>query len=717
MGRSRRDVIDGDTEHWVVRRVLEDTPEHPAPPPHEDYKEVASVLLAWGDHTGSGRPVFWGTGLISFGPVTAAQTAFMAAIDATTDITDFPGDFVAVGWSPTTYEVIEFGIHGEFPFQYVKWGEELGSSVYVGEFSITDRGITLRGQADSAHYTGYRLDDAVFEATDTNFHSVLFWDLNIIDGTPDADLLQGGKRPETLRGLDGHDTLNGGRGDDKVEGANGRDLIEGGDGDDELYGGEGKDTLIAGDGSDKLVGGGDDDLLDPGAIVFGQFGLLDFNVDGGDGIDRVVLDYSDLRVLTPLLVGGTFVFPLPIINVEAVELIGGVSGDYLKGGGFADRLAGGAGHDVLLGGGGNDTLDGGPGGGAPSSLIVGGTDSRDAAWRLDHMYSLDAEPNIADATTIPHVTLELTIPGHDPDIIPGAVTAYYAFDAGAGDTVTIDVDVLLDADVNFSIEDAAGTVIANNGFLGAPDPGSTNADPHLVHQFAAAGTYYLRIEGLSLYENRPDAETFHTHVSLTSGNVLSGDRLDGGAGTDWADYSNSALKVLADLLNPAANLNDAAGDSYFSIENLHGSARNDTLRGNEVKNLIDGGENDDDLDGRGGDDVLRGSEGRDTLEGGAGADEFRLTDLGVGGADVIRDFASGEDAIVLLGSAFGLAAGALDPDNFAIGQPQDADDFLIYKPGNGKLYFDADGNGAGAAVHIATSKSLDPIAASDFIVV
>ena len=50
-------------------------------------------------------------------------------------------------------------------------------------------------------------------------------------------------------------------------------------------------------------------------------------------------------------------------------------------------------------------------------------------------------------------------------------------------------------------------------------------------------------------------------------------------------------------------------------------------------------------------------------------------------------------------------------------QAQDADDRIVYNSANGQLFFDADGNGAGAAVLFATLNGSPTLAASDFAVI
>ena len=107
---------------------------------------------------------------------------------------------------------------------------------------------------------------------------------------------------------------------------------------------------------------------------------------------------------------------------------------------------------------------------------------------------------------------------------------------------------------------------------------------------------------------------------LVGGNE--GDLIDGGEGSDTADYTASHEAVHVDLANHVAENGEAQGDQLISIENLAGSAFDDTLAGNEHGNR---------LSGRDGNDSLFGYESNDTLVGGLGAD---LLDGGAGDADV-----------------------------------------------------------------------------------
>ncbi|HKP26934.1 MAG TPA: calcium-binding protein, partial [Dongiaceae bacterium] len=111
-------------------------------------------------------------------------------------------------------------------------------------------------------------------------------------------------------------------------------------------------------------------------------------------------------------------------------------------------------------------------------------------------------------------------------------------------------------------------------------------------------------------------------VGLASDDVLEGgagaDRLEGGTESDTASYAGSKAGVIADLGNAANNAGDAAGDQYFSIENLIGSGRADTLTGNALDNKLLGSAGNDSLFGNGGYDTLSGGAGADKLNGGSG---------------------------------------------------------------------------------------------------
>lgn len=130
-----------------------------------------------------------------------------------------------------------------------------------------------------------------------------------------------------------------------------------------------------------------------------------------------------------------------------------------------------------------------------------------------------------------------------------------------------------------------------------------------------------------------------------------GDRLDGGAGIDTASYQEATAGVIASLFGPDGNTGEAAGDTFYLVEQLAGSNYADTLTGDDSANGLSGLAGNDTLNGLGGNDVLIGGAGADVLAGGAGADTFvfaAVTDSRTnGGRDTITDFVSRLDKIDL----------------------------------------------------------------------
>lgn len=61
-----------------------------------------------------------------------------------------------------------------------------------------------------------------------------------------------------------------------------------------------------------------------------------------------------------------------------------------------------------------------------------------------------------------------------------------------------------------------------------------------------------------------------------------------------------------------------ATDTLFNVENIRGTASQDSITGNDQGNMLDGRAGDDTINGAGGDDVLFGGAGNDTVTGGEG---------------------------------------------------------------------------------------------------
>ncbi|MBC7987016.1 MAG: pre-peptidase C-terminal domain-containing protein [Sphingomonadaceae bacterium] len=544
---------------------------------------------------------------------------------------------------------------------------------------------------------------------------------------------------DVIDGGSSSDELFGGGGDDTISASsffnasgNTGDLLHGGSGADLLNGGPEQDTLFGGDGVDTVNGGSANDEI---RISNGEF--IDF-VDGGADLDKLNLSAISGAGQAVSIDLGTGVFsglggPTTIANIERVfgtqlndTLVSGDVEDVTLDGGLGDdRLDGGDDYQALFGGQGDDTIVGNASasmfpdgdsleGGAGDDLIVGsnGRDIIDGDQHDDSLAGIGGDDSINGGDGLDSLEggdgADTLLGGDGVDLANGGLGADSLLgDAGEdsllggddGDTIRggLDFDALFgDAgDDLLAGEDGADTLTGGGG--------NDSLDGGIGKDSMLGGN------GVDVLFGGDANDT------LIGGG--DGDVLNGGNEIDWADYSGSGGKVVADLRTPGANTNDAAGDSYTLIENLRGTAQGDTLSGDLQSNRIEGIGGNDSIAGRSGDDTLAGGVGKDKLRGGEEADDFELASIAAADADTILDFASGADRIALVGAVYGLPLGALDPTRFVVGgQAQDANDRLIYKAGQGKLYFDPDGDGAQAQVLIATLSGAPALSAADFVV-
>jgi Ca2+-binding RTX toxin-like protein len=183
------------------------------------------------------------------------------------------------------------------------------------------------------------------------------------------------------------------------------------------------------------------------------------------------------------------------------------------------------------------------------------------------------------------------------------------------------------------------------------------------------------------------------------------DSLSGGGGDDHLGGGAGA-----DLLAGGIGLDQLAGG--IGDDHMNGGADADTLSGGAGRDILAGGT---------GNDVVSGGTGKDVLSGGAGADVFSLDSDDAADADRVTDFVASDDTIQLenaVFTAFGTETGTLAAGHFtanAAGVALDADDFIVYDTDTGKIFDDADGNGAGAAVQIGIVGANLGLTAADFV--
>ena len=136
------------------------------------------------------------------------------------------------------------------------------------------------------------------------------------------------------------------------------------------------------------------------------------------------------------------------------------------------------------------------------------------------------------------------------------------------------------------------------------------------------------------------------------------DALDGGNGVDTADYSGAGSGVVVRLFQGlTTDDGDGGVDTLVSIENVTGSALDDTILGSAGDNTLNGGLGRDYLIGLGGADILIGGSGvANQLQGGLGDDDYY-----VDANDTLVEFAGeGHDRVFTSLSRLTLAANLED---------------------------------------------------------
>jgi Ca2+-binding RTX toxin-like protein len=196
----------------------------------------------------------------------------------------------------------------------------------------------------------------------------------------------------------------------------------------------------------------------------------------------------------------------------------------------------------------------------------------------------------------------------------------------------------------------------------------------------------------------------------------------------WLSYQltnnveNLQLRGELDINGTGNDLsNTIAGNNGNNI--LNGGNGNDTLNGGLGNDTLIGGAGNDILNGGTNNDQIDGGLGNDTLTGGANVDFFNFTTaLGATNIDDITDFLAVSDTIGLSKAIFTAFSGAVGTTigaaAFHVGvSAHDGDDRIIYDQNSGTIYYDADGNGAGAAIAFATLDTKPTITQADFVLI
>lgn len=487
---------------------------------------------------------------------------------------------------------------------------------------------------------------------------------------------------ENAVGGSGSDLIRGNAAANSLFGGRGADTIEGGDGADTLNGGEGRDVLKGGLGDDHYV------LADViPRLPTGSPPASDTVVElAGEGYDTI---YVGRAGTTSVRTGYTLDANIEhgvITGEGAFDLTGNGGDNRLDGNVAANRLTGGAGADTLDGDRGHDVLAGGLGN---DHYILGDVVAPENARTTGSTAGMAVYDSVVEA-------------------------------AGAGiDTVFVGYAV-------------------DGGFVRSSYTLGDNIERGVV-----TGSDAFNLTGNAL-DNALDGNAAANRLvggggrdTLDGGD--GGDTLEGGAGNDiyrledianapiFAKGSPGTITAAADLVVEAAGAGTdtvmvgrmSAGGLTLSSYTLTANVENGivtgagdfSLTGNGLANA---------LTGNAAANTLAGGLGNDVLTGGWGQDSFVFSTAlsAASNVDRITDFNVADDTIRLDHTVFsGLSVGTLSAESFHLGAAADADDRVLYDPASGRLAYDKDGSGAGAAVQFATLSAGLALTHQDFIVV
>lgn len=595
----------------------------------------------------------------------------------------------------------------------------------------------------------------------------------------DTLIAKAGQYNDRFDPRDGNDAITSGRGRDWLNAGNGDDLLimnwgaattpivwsdqgygwyrfTNGQGDQidfanvdrfNLTGGSGADTLVGFGGLDTLAGGDGNDWLNSGS---GRA-----TITGGAGTDYWQADLSAfvygvaVNTLTSQTTGQGSAAGLSVKSIEGLRLDTGAGNDNLSTAGYAtdDRLYTNAGNDTVNSGLGFDTVHGGDGVDSSNApwvdlLVVNYSSRTTQVRRTDEGYGWWHYADNAGSAQVTYAGFErfnLTggsaddqlFGGANNDTLVGGAGKDY-LDGGAG------VDVITGgegidrwaADYGGAVDDLSLTLtsLGNGTLLGI---GTTLSGIEQVTLTTGSGEDNISTGSLA------GNDVINTNGGDDLVNCGSGrDEANGSSGVDKLIFNHGSSTTAVTttdlgygwwLYADTGGLNSVkhAGFDNFDITTGSGHDRittwggADILRGNNGNDALRAGAGNDTLQGGSGNDWLVGEAGNDVLTGSTGTDRFKFVTTGEG-VDTITDFTPGADRIAVVSSNFAsLPLGALAGNRlYAYGAtlPSSAAVFL-FNGNSGALYFDSDGNGAAAAVQLATLTGVGQLAAGDIQVV
>jgi len=549
----------------------------------------------------------------------------------------------------------------------------------------------------------------------------------------------------------GNDTVYGGSGADYFDSRSGNDFLSGDDGDDSLYSGSpGKSTLVGGEGKDTVTADGSGDHSvegNAGNDILSAGGSGNCKLLGGEGDDSITVSGSG-SCTADAGAGNDILY----VGYSNSTYVGGSGDDkiYLP----QDNKTSTAleNNRYFYGGTGDDRLIY-PGKKSDYSILTVSTKTTvsvltNVSKVVDTIYEVEGLQFDDQYVSLPSTSGPIPIP--PPNNKRPVFSPNKASISGIEDTVLKGTVTATDPEgmsLTYSVKTkAAKGVVTINSLTGeftytptkdkngldtfsilATDPGKLSASLSVNVTIAAVNDAPVVaspvkvpcniIEGKAVTFGFPGkfVDVDNTVLTYSATGLPAGitinpktGALTGKTGYNAADTSPLTVTITA---TDSGGLS-ASTPLVVNVINqpiIVGTLGNDSITAGVGNDSMSGGAGNDTLAGGAGNDTLVGGAGNDMLTGGDGADRFVLdAAFSAANVDTIKDFATGTDKIVLSAKVFtkftGSSAGtAITAGNLVVGagttaKAADSNDYLIYDTGTDMLYYDADGNGAGAPV-------------------
>ncbi len=495
-----------------------------------------------------------------------------------------------------------------------------------------------------------------------------------------------------------------------------RSLIEnanGGSANDSMTGNMVANKLDGRGGADTMRGLAGDDIY----VVDNPGDIVDELVAGSSGIDTVQSSISFNLGNTARVRGA--VENLTLIGKAAINGTGNELSNVLTGNSADNILNGAAGADIMRGLGGNDVYYVGHAG----DVVVEAAGQGNDTVLTSVSYVLKAGVSVETlGTTSATGTSSINLTGNAfAQTITGNAGANMLNDGSGAAADTLrglgGNDVYVIHHAGAVIVEASGqgsdTVLSSVDYVL-----KAGVSVETLGTTSATGTGGIDLTGNEF------AQTITGNAGvnvLNDGSGASADTLRGLAGNDIYVIHNSGAIIVeaagqgSDTVLTSVDYVLKAGVSVETLGttsaagtsgiDLTGNSQAQTIRGNAGSNI---------LDGKGGNDTLTGFGGKDFFL-------FSST-LGSGNVDTITDFNIVDDIIRLENAIFTklTAIGTLVSSMFrsnSTGTAVDGNDYVLYDNTDGRLFYDADGNGEGTRIQFATLTGAPAVTAGDFVVV